>query len=339
MNDEVKTALKGAGLNDEQIAKLENEGLTSIADLTTLTADEVKTITGCGLVTARRVKALVPAGAVADVVIPEGKNPTPNQVNDYASTLGLANPSLLMALVLGNMGGGTGALDGLDLSDMVPIADVVRSYTPKKRNIPYIVLGSVERRLNTPIVVINADGSINGTLTEQYVMELEEGFPPAEDGVYFNDGQPYQIIKVGQDAQSIYDADPLDITRALQKGGMGIGRINWHNVPLTIRQKVYLATETGELNAASEAKVQWLRDNVNAAMDANKLGKEFPRAITRYNDLERAGALPAMRAPMTNRTPRREPIAPPRRRIAPRDLSGYEGGGASSGGGFRDDDR
>lgn len=68
MNEELKGRLKELGLSDDQVGKLENEGATSETDLAGLTAQEIKDVTGCGLVTAKKVvAAFAPRPSEAEV--------------------------------------------------------------------------------------------------------------------------------------------------------------------------------------------------------------------------------------------------------------------------------
>lgn len=59
MNEELKTQLKSLGLNDEQIGKLEADGVKSTDDIALLDANEIKTSTGCTTVVAKKVVAEV----------------------------------------------------------------------------------------------------------------------------------------------------------------------------------------------------------------------------------------------------------------------------------------
>lgn len=68
MNEELKAKLTELGLTEEQLAKLESEGATSEEDLGRLNADEIRTLTECGLVTAKKVAeafAPVPTAAIS----------------------------------------------------------------------------------------------------------------------------------------------------------------------------------------------------------------------------------------------------------------------------------
>lgn len=66
MNDELKTKLSELGLSEEQVGKLEAEGVADDSGMALLSGDDVKSITGCGLVTARKVAAaFVPQVEVA----------------------------------------------------------------------------------------------------------------------------------------------------------------------------------------------------------------------------------------------------------------------------------
>lgn len=64
MNDELKTKLKDLKFNDEQIAKLEAQGVTNQAEMGMLSEKEVREITGCNVISAKNtVAAFVSAPA------------------------------------------------------------------------------------------------------------------------------------------------------------------------------------------------------------------------------------------------------------------------------------
>lgn len=334
MLEELKKQLRDLGLNDEQVGKLETEGAKTAEDLALLSATDIKDLTGCGVIIAKKVAAAFaakPTIVAAETVSPAGAEPSKAEVNDFAKGMGI-DPSMLSLFLFGGIGANAGI--DIDLSTMMPIPQIVAGYNPKIKNVPYMIMGQVQRRLTNNeygIVVINDDGGVNTDLTTKHVMNLEEGFRPPEDNIFYDEaGKPFEIIKVGVDAQSIYDADPLDPTQALQKNGMGIGRINWHNVPLDVRQVVFFATtQTGELDPTSDAKLQWLRSNIGPDTRRLNLRGEFPKALNAWNEASRTGALPTLRVQLSRSA--RKPEVMPRRRA--RTLN--EGGNAPSGS-FRD---
>lgn len=71
MNDELKVRLKEFQLTDEQIGKLEAEGVKSVDDLALLTADDIKALTGCGLVAAKKIAAAYAAKAEPVTAMPQ----------------------------------------------------------------------------------------------------------------------------------------------------------------------------------------------------------------------------------------------------------------------------
>lgn len=341
MNDALKQRLVSEfGLTEEQAGKLAEEGVTNEADVALLDANEVKNITGCTLIAAKRmIAAFTPAPSVvigfpltgeststADAVIPEGANPSPAQVNSFATSMGI-DPSMLSMFMFAGMTGGAGI--DMDFSSMLPIPQIIGGYSPKLRNMPYMIMGQLEKRLGSPIVVINADGSVNPDLTVKHVMSLEEGFEAPADGVYFDDaGTPYEIIRVGVDAQSIYDSDPLLPTKPLTKNGMGVGRVNWTGVSLEVRQVAFFAaTKTHELDPANDAHTSWLRDHIKPTAGRLVFQGQCPKAIAEYHEAARTGSLPTLRTMLT-RTARRSEVMPRRRAGTPRDLTGLGKGGS-----------
>lgn len=290
MEETFKTQLQGLKVSDAAITILDENELLTPESLATCTISD---LTGLGIKLGS-ANILVqnfgkkPEPAVAELPkvdttteIPEGKNPSKEQVASFANQFGI-DPSMLMVMMMGGAGAGVG-LD-MDLSSLIPVAQVAGSYNPKLRNLPYLVMGQIEARLGgNPIVVINPDGSVNPAFTADYVMQLEEGRDPVENNVYYNEaGEPFDIIKVGVDAQSVYDADPVDPGSVLQKNGMGTGRVKWGGVSLAVRQVVYFATQSGELSKGDEEKVRYLREHITAELRPVALSAEFPLAYKQY---------------------------------------------------------
>lgn len=338
MNDGLKQRLVSEfGLNEEQVGKLAAEGVVIEADLALLSDDKIKHVTGCGLIAAIKIHAAFapvplsapppPSGEATlplDAEIPEGTKPSPAQVNNFASALGMDQNMFSMFMMMGvaNQAG-----VGMDLSGMIAVPQVVAGYTPKYRSMFWLAMEQIENRVGVPIVVINGNGSINRELTVEYIMGLEEGRDQAENNIYYDStGAPYEVIAVGVDAESIHDADPLDSTRALQKSGMGIGRVNWTGVSDEVRQSAFFAVKTGEINPKNDIHLAWLRDHVKPGSNRLVFQGQAPDAINKFNEARRTGTLPNLRVMLT-RGPRKTEIMPRRRRTTPRDLTGLGKGG------------
>lgn len=318
MEDALKTKLTELGLTDAQVKKLaKDSGASTAEDLAMLSDAEIVTYSGCTPIAAKKVvAAMKPADEVADphAEIPEGEKPSKAQVDGLASELGIGSDLMTMMLV-GNMAdAGLGESMG-GVSGMIPVARVVEGYNPKVRNMFMTFMGQLQKSHNVPIVVIDGDGAVNKPLTVEYIEGLDEGREPADGNIYFDgDGNPYEIIKVGVDAQSIYEADPLNPEKALQKNGMGIGRVNWKDVPLEVRQVAFFAaTKTGEIDPNNDGHLTWLRDSMKASAKRLVFHGQAPKAISEYNEAARTGSLPTLKV-MLSRGPRRKEIMTRRQR-------------------------
>lgn len=94
---------------------------------------------------------------------------------------------------------------------------------------------------------------------------------------------------------------------------MGVGRINWKNVSLDVRQVAYYAaTKTGELAANNDGHLTWLRDHMKADAKRWVFHGQAPKAISEFNEAARTGSLPTLRV-MLARGPRRREAGPRRR--------------------------
>lgn len=322
----VAARLKELDVPDDIAGKIETDlGVKSVEDLPMLTEAD---LLGLGMkpVPARKLAAAfkpAPAAGSNGTTDPEkelgeDEQPSQAQMAGFANSLGI-DPATMLMFMGGNFG-------EMDMSGMIPIATIVSGYNPKLRNMFLMVMGQIEKRLGVPIVVIDGDGAINKPLTIEYIEGLEEGRDPAENNIYFaSDGTPHEVIRVGVDAQSIYDADPLEPTKALQKSGMGVGRVNWTGVSLEVRQVAYYAaTKTGEIDPKNDAHTAWLRDHVKKGTNRLIFHGQAPRAIGEYNEAARTGSLPTLRV-MLSRGPRRPEIMPRRRSAVPHDVTGVGG--------------
>lgn len=338
---EAREMLKSIGLEKAAIDELRDQlGVGSVDDLGLITPEDLVGLESQEIlpIPARKMvndleTALAPAAPEPLPELEEEEDaaaPSDDEVKNFAKEVGMDEGMLSMVL-MGSLISGAG-MEGMDLSAMMPVPTIVQGYNPKLRNINYLVMGQIEKRLQTPIVIIDEDGSVNHDLTVGHIMQLEEGFPPPEDQVYYDeDGNPYEIIKVGVDAMSVYDADPLNTARALRKDGMGIGRIRYTGVPLEVRQVIYYATQVGELRSDDDTKLSWLRANVVPGVKRLKLRGEFPKAIQAWNHGHRTGTLPTLRVQLS-RTARKAEVMPRRRR---RPVGGEEAHPGVTGEGFR----
>lgn len=316
--DLVTAKLKELSVNDEMIGKIKEMGANVVEDLAGLREADL-TVAGMPILQARKlIAALVPAKSASvdpNEELGDDEEPSKAQVTGFAGALG-ADPATLLLLMSGQGG-------DMDLSGMIPIVNLVNGYNPKRRDMYLMIMGQVERRLGVPIVVIDGDGAINRPLTVEYIEGLEEGRDPADNNIYFDvSSVPHEVIRVGVDAQSIYDADPLMPTKALQKSGMGIGRVNWKDIPLEVRQVAYFAvTKTKEIDPTNDAHLAWIRDHIKHGSNRLVFHGQAPRAIGEFNEAARTGSLPTLRV-MLSRSPRRPEMFPRRRKGNPLDLSG-----------------
>jgi hypothetical protein len=191
MNETLKNKLLNElNLTEAHVTALEAEGVVEEKHLKLLTAQEIKDTLNCGLVLAKEVfNAFNPQPTPVPVVAPipvaptsqpqptpvvnnPGAPPTQAEVTAFAGNVGM-DANFLNMFLFANMAGGAGM--DVDFSGMIPYAQVVPGYSPKKRDIAYMIMGQLEKRLGTPIVLINSDGSVNHAKTIEYITSLEEG--------------------------------------------------------------------------------------------------------------------------------------------------------------------
>ncbi len=313
MNEELKLELKGLGLTDEQIAAIETTlGVTSREDMLFVTSEMLTGLAVRPVAAAKLLKHFAPV--VEPAIAPEtpastSATPSKKEMDEFTKQTGMGSDVVSM-LLLGSLGQQNGV--PMDLTSIVPIARILEGYNPKIVNIWWNVLGQVENSLGgTPIIVINEDGGINKEETVAYISDLQTGFEAPSDDIYYSaDGVGRQLIKVGVDAQSVYDMDPMNIGHALPQSGMGFGRIRWTGVGVDVRQIVYYAVAiTRELSPNDAAQQQWMRDNIKEGVSRLTLARQFPIANQKWNEGNTMGTLPILKVRLT-RTGRRPETRP-----------------------------
>lgn len=218
---------------------------------------------------------------------------TPEQ---FARQFGVDSGMLNMLLV-GQLAGN----QDMDLSDFLPIAQIVAGYNPKKRGFYTRLLEAIANRHGGgPIVAINPDGSVNREATVAYIEDLEVYFEPLSDGEMFvYEGGSFELVPVGIDAQAVFDADPLAPDKPLRKE-KGTGRIDWAGVSLEVRQVIYYAANaTNEIDSNDTGHLRDLRKVIKKGVKVEDLTDDYPQAVARFRKDKRAGDLPSLKVMVT----------------------------------------
>lgn len=313
-------------LTEDQASAVIAEGISSEDDFQLITP-EILAKHGVGAIAIQKlIRAIKPAepASVGEEITSE---PTEKQINDFAHATGM-DPNMLNMFMFSSMMG-SGVEPIMDFTNMVPLPTILDGYNPKIKNMHYMFLGKIESSLGGgPIIVIDEDGKINKELTIRYVTELQEGREPADDDTYFgDDGTPHELIGVGVDAQSIYDIDPLgDAGRTLPETQVGKGNVPWKGIPLDVRQLVFFAAKhTNEVSLENRATMTFLRQIIKIGVTRHQVGREMPNALKMWNQANRDGSLPTLRASRTSTNPRRPSIMPNRRTHNPRTYANGNG--------------
>lgn len=189
----------------------------------------------------------------------------------------------------------------MDLSDFLPIAQIVAGYNPKKRGLYTRLLDAIAKRHgDVSIVAINEDGSIAREATVAYIEDLETYFVALDEGEMFvYDGGGYELVRVGIDAQAIFDADPLSPDKPLRKE-KGTGRIDWNGVSPDVRQVIYYAANvTNEIDPNDTSQLRGLRSVIKKDVKVESLTDDYPLAVARFRMDKRAGDLPSLKVMVT----------------------------------------
>lgn len=286
---------KELGLNNDLIGKLAELGAQTEADLALLQEGDLTQI-GIPVLKARRILATFVETSAGTTTTPPAAQ-SEDEENPRAFFAGTGDPmmqQMMMMLFAGNPNLPPEFKDML-FGDLMPLEKVVRHYNPtKKSTVPYSVMMSLQTRYGgKPIVAIDEEGKISRDVTLYYLKEAEE-FGPVDGTTYRHEGKDYDLIHVGVDTQSSRDEDPLNPGNPLRKQ-MGYGQIDWTGISLEVRQAIYLAQQSFELNPRDPRTMRDLRKYITKDLKLEDVLRDYPEAAKLFRQAKRAGSLPTMK--------------------------------------------
>jgi len=180
--------------------------------------------------------------------------------------------------------------------------DLVSSYDPAD---PMSKVGDRLKTLsrNQKFIVFTDDKTMNYFTTLKLLEEVMLGFDGRNTMVV--DGQVKEVYKVGDRPSQFWDENPVYHGTPLRPDGTcdKTGK-NWTGVPLCIRQLVYLAVGTREIDPTDGnifsiidlALMTKIGGNHTMQFEGNsELWTRYQRAALKYEQLKNTGSLPALK--------------------------------------------
>ena len=145
-----------------------------------------------------------------------------------------------------------------------------------------------------PVVVLTPEGQVNGPVCAKLLKEVRDGLPGRE--VYIIDNRPCRVYRIGERPDERFDENPLYPGRPLRPDGTcDQTSRSWENIPLRVRQIVYLARkQTGELTV-THAEAHNILDIVTGENAEVRLSQRFPKAVMALDEATHEGTAPTLK--------------------------------------------
>lgn len=128
-------------------------------------------------------------------------------------------------------------------------------------------------------------------------MVLYEDLDCGESEMYQDENGVRAVYKIGEKPIKLRDEHPMFPGEFLRPNGFSMAGVNWGDLSLRTRQLVRIASvETGELVGKDEHDVFDIVGDTSGRLD--RIASRCPKAVLRHKDLEAAGQLPTLKAPM-----------------------------------------
>lgn len=151
-------------------------------------------------------------------------------------------------------------------------------------------------------IVLNTDGTIDIAVSDKLLKELK--LDSERELFVENGGSPRQVYSVGDRPNAYANKNPLYSSRLLRPDeSCDQTNRSWANIPLEIRQWVYIATrQTGEIKINSLADAHNVLDLVTSPDAVAKLQARLPKAVLMLKALNDTNSAPTLKTPLAKKS-------------------------------------
>ena len=176
------------------------------------------------------------------------------------------------------------------------IPDLVAHLNPEEPSSP------VAERLNKivnnqPFIIFSSGRIVDVENTLKVVNELRSGRPATD---FWNvNGQPKKIYSLGELPENFADENPLFHGRPLRSDESCDQSLrSWSGVPQSVRQLIYLAVKSGNIDVTVKNGMMVAHDVITLAVSADaekKLRSLYPKVSLEFDKLAETGNLPTLK--------------------------------------------
>lgn len=192
------------------------------------------------------------------------------------------------------------------------VRELVENYDPN----PLTGSPHVTNRLkalvgDSPVVLLNANGSVNAEVTAELVHDKINGLP--DRNTFDVDGKPQLLLKIGQQRPTQVDENPAYAGEPLRSDGTCPHTdASWKDVPMIVRQLAYVVFNGTKDRVADDDSVHDMLDFIHRdlATAESRLRKRFRQASLMLDQMLGDGNAPVLRVRLFSASPTPAPRRP-----------------------------
>lgn len=146
---------------------------------------------------------------------------------------------------------------------------------------------------NRKCLVFNADGSFNVEGTKALVAELIEFFPERENVLVGEELLP--VYRIGDRPARLVDENPFFQGEPLRPNGQSDNHVPWLELPLDVRQLVYLTSDSGETEDTNDSDAEHEMFDLCQGKKFTTIAKRFPKAAMLFQAKKETNTLPPLK--------------------------------------------
>jgi hypothetical protein len=164
-------------------------------------------------------------------------------------------------------------------------------YTPGEDN--PITRKLAEQSRKQPVVVFTDEGLVNVPVCVKLLQEVRSGLAGRE--VYVIENRPRPVYRIGERLDERFDENPLYPGRPLRPDGTcDQTNRSWADVPVRIRQIVFLAVKSRDL-VVTHSEAHNILDIVVSEDAETRLTQRFPKAVMALEEAIRENTAPTLK--------------------------------------------
>lgn len=187
--------------------------------------------------------------------------------------------------------------------EAMTFTELFRNYDPTGERNPSITERLLKESNGKKCVVFLSSGKIDEVASTSLLKELKQGFPERQ---HIGTSLTY---KIGENPNTFFDENFLFPGNPLRNGVCDITNRNVSQIPLEVRQIVYLAiTRTNELRCENANDAHMILDMLECEDPLDKVQARFTEAAIALDKMKKLGQMPSLKLERKENTTKNDPF-------------------------------